>query len=150
MINSVVLMGRLTFNPELKTTSNGISVINFQIAVDRSVSKGKERQSDFIDCQAWRNTAEFISKYFKKGNMIAVEGSIQTDSYTDKDGNKRKNVVVVANNVSFCESKNSSSQASAGGTSAAASAPATAPAPSYEAADNSDFEELVDDDDLPF
>lgn len=148
MINSVVMMGRLTFDPELKKTPNGTSVINFQIAVDRSVTKGKERQSDFIDCQAWRNTAEFVSKYFKKGNMIAVEGSIQTNSYTDKDGNKRKNVIVVTNNVSFCESKNSSFQASAGG--ASATTPAATPAPSYTAADNCEFEELVDDDDLPF
>ena len=105
MINSVVLMGRLTYEPELKTTPSGVSVIHFQLAVDRRYSKGEEKQADFIDCTAWRQTAEFISKYFHKGSMIAVEGAIHTDSYTDKDGNNRKSVIVIVNNVSFCGSK---------------------------------------------
>lgn len=144
MINTVAIMGRLTFEPELKTTPSGVSVLRFQVACDRNFQRaGAERQTDFIDCVAWRQTAEFISRYFHKGSMIAVEGSIQTSSYTDKNGNNRKQVEVVANNVSFCGSKNE------GGTSAG---PAySQPAPSYANADNSDFEEIVDDDDdLPF
>lgn len=144
MINSVVLMGRLTFDPELRTTSNGISVVRFQVACDRNFQRsGEERKADFIDVTAWRQTAEFISRYFRKGSMIAVEGSIQTDSFTDKDGNKRKTVQVVANNVSFCGSK-----AESGTTS---NPVFSQPAPSYASADNSDFEEIIDDDDnLPF
>ena len=143
MINSVVLMGRLTFDPELKTTSTGISVVSFQVACDRNFQRaGEERKADFIDVTAWRQTAEFISRYFRTGSMIAIEGSIQTDSYTDKDGNKRKRVQVVANNVSFCGSKAESGNSN----------PVyNQPAPSYASADNSDFEEIVDDDDdLPF
>ena len=143
MINSVVLMGRLTYDPELRTTPTGISVIRFQIACDRNYqAKGEDRKADFIDVTAWRQTAEFISRYFRKGSMIAIEGSIQTDNFTDKDGNKRKSVTVVANNVSFCGSKAESGNSS----------PVyNQPAPSYASADNSDFEEIVDgDDDLPF
>ena len=134
MINSVVLMGRLTYEPELKTTTSGLSVIRFQMAVDRNYqSQGQERQADFIDV---------VARYFHKGSMIAVEGSIQTNNFTDRDGNKRKSVEVVANQVSFCGSKAETQGAN----------PAfSQPAPSYSTADNSDFEEIVDDDDdLPF
>jgi single-strand DNA-binding protein len=144
MINTVALMGRLTFEPELRTTPSGVSVLRFQIACDRSYqSQGQERQADFIDCIAWRQRAEFISRYFHKGSMIAIEGSIQTSNYTDKNGNNRKQVEVVANTVSFCGGKSEN---------AGASNPAySQPAPSYASADNSDFEEIVDDDDdLPF
>lgn len=143
MINMVALMGRLTYEPELRTTPSGISFLRFQVACDRNFqSQGQERQADFIDCVAWRQRAEFISRYFHKGSMIAIEGSIQTSNYTDKDGNNRKQVEVVANNVSFCGSK-----AESGTTNPAFSQPA----PSYASADNSDFEEIVDDDDdLPF
>ena len=139
-------MGRLTYEPELKTTPSGVSVIRFQIACDRSYqSQGQERQADFIDCVAWRQRAEFISRYFHKGSMIAIEGSIQTQNYTDKNGNNRKSVEVVANNVSFCGSKSDSGM---GGTPAQEY---SQPAPSYSSADTSDFEEIVDDDDdLPF
>ena len=106
MINNVVLMGRLTAAPELKTTQSGISTVRFSIAVERRYNKqGDERQTDFIDCVAWRQTAEFVSKYFNKGSMIAVIGSIQTRSYEDKNGNKRKAVEVQVDNVSFCGSK---------------------------------------------
>ncbi len=144
MINTVVLMGRLTYEPELKVTPSGVSVIRFQIACDRKYQSGNgDRQADFIDCVAWRQTAEFVSKYFHKGSMIAVEGSIQSTDYTDKNGNKRKQVEVVVNQVSFCGGKNENN----GGQSRAAAQPA----PSYASADNSDFEEIVDDDDdLPF
>lgn len=109
MINNVVLMGRLTAVPELKTTQSGISTIKFGVAVERRYNKqGEEKQTDFIDCVAWRQTAEFISKYFNKGSMIAVVGSIQTRSYEDKNGNKRKAVEVQVENVSFCGSKGES------------------------------------------
>ena len=106
MINNVVLMGRLTAVPELKTTQSGISTVRFSVAVERRYNKqGEERQTDFIDCVAWRQTAEFVSKYFNKGSMIAVIGSIQTRNYEDKNGNKRKAVEVQVDNVSFCGSK---------------------------------------------
>lgn len=140
MINMVALMGRLTFEPEVRTTPSGVSVMHFQIACDRSYQKsGQDRQADFIDCVAWRQTAEFISRYFHKGSMIAVEGTIQTSNYTDKDGNKRKQVEVLANNVSFCVSKSETGGAAGSQTE-----------PSYSSADNSDFDEIPDDDDLPF
>lgn len=135
MINVVALQGRLTYEPELKSTPQGISVVRFQIAVDRNYQpNGKERQADFIDCIAWRQTAEFISRYFHKGSMIALEGSIQTQNYTDKDGKQRKSVEVVANNVSFCESKKNGSQG-------------------VTEDNTADYEEIIDDDensDLPF
>lgn len=147
MVNVVVLMGRLTYEPELRATQSGVNVLNFQIACDRNYqAKGQERQADFIDCQAWRQTAEFISRYFHKGDMIAVEGTLQTSNFTDKDGNKRKTVTVVANNVSFCGSKQESKpnlDVSKGDY--------TQPVSTYASADNSDFEEIEDDDDdLPF
>ena len=142
-LNNVTLMGRLTYSPELKLTPSGVSVLRFQIACDRNYqAQGQERQADFIDCMAWRQTAEFISRYFHKGDMIGVEGSIQTSNFTDKDGNKRKSVDVVANNVSFCGSKQQSNS----------NPNLNVAPPTYASADNSDFEEIVDDtdDDLPF
>lgn len=106
MLNVVALMGRLVYEPELKTTQNGTSVCSFSIAVDRTYTpKGEERKADFIDIVAWRQTAEFICKYFQKGSMIAIDGSIQTRSYQDKQGSSRTKVEVLANNVSFCGSK---------------------------------------------
>lgn len=138
MINNVTLMGRLTYDPELKSTVSGISVVSFQVASDRQFqAKGEERKADFIDCTAWRQTAEFISKYFHKGSMIALTGSLQTENYTDKDGNKRKSVTVVVNNVSFCGSK--------------AEDEANTTTGSGKMSGYDDFEEIVDDDDdLPF
>lgn len=147
MINSVVLMGRLTAEPELRSTTSGISITRFTIAVNR-YSKDGEDKADFINITAWRKTAEIVSKYFRKGSMIAVQGSIQTDTYTDREGNKRYSFQVVANNVSFCGSKAETYQAEN-------ETPVTQdqPSPSYESADNSDFETIDDDDDgydLPF
>ena len=107
MFNLVVLTGRLTVQPELKTTTNGISVCTFGIAVDRAYKKGEEKQTDFLNVVAWRQTAEFVSKWFTKGNLIGIEGSIQTRKYTDKDGNNRTAFEIVANNVHFVESKKS-------------------------------------------
>ncbi len=106
MLNTAILMGRLTKDPELRTTQNGTSVTSFTVAADREyVRQGEERQTDFINVVAWRQTAEFVSRYFKKGSMIAVQGSIQTRNYEDKNGNKRTAVEVIADKVSFCGSK---------------------------------------------
>ena len=105
MFNLVVLTGRLTADPELKYTQNNVPVCSFSIAVDRRYKQGEERQADFINITAWRQTAEFVSKYFSKGSMIGIEGSIQTRRYQDKDGNNRTAFEVVANNVQFVESK---------------------------------------------
>jgi len=103
-------MGRLTADPELRHTPNEIAVTTFTVAVNRSyVKQGTERQADFIDVVAWRNTAEFVCRYFKKGQMIAVTGSIQTRTYQDREGKNRKAVEVVADNVYFTESRNNSS-----------------------------------------
>ena len=107
MINNVTLMGRLTAAPELKQTPSGASVTTFCIAVERRYQpKDGEKQADFINCVAWRNTAEFITKYFGKGDMIAVIGEIQTRKYKDNSGNNRVAVEVVIDNVSFCGGKN--------------------------------------------
>lgn len=105
MINNVVLMGRLTADPELKTTQNGNSVTSFSIAVDRSYKKGEKAEVDFINIVAWRKTAEFICDYFSKGSMIAITGRIQTRRYEDKHGNKRTAFEVIADEVSFCGGK---------------------------------------------
>lgn len=137
MLNSAILMGRLTSSPELKTTNNNISVCSFTVAVDRAYQvKGQEKQTDFINCVAWRNNAEFITKYFGKGQMIAIEGSIQTRSYEDKDGNKRTAFEVVVDRASFCGGKNENAS---NNTQADISAPGVA------------FDEApAIDDDLPF
>lgn len=103
MINVVVLTGRLTADPELKTTNTGLSVCSFSIAVERRYKQGEEKQADFINIVAWRSSAEFVAKYFKKGSMIAIEGAIQTRKYEDKDGNKRTAFEVVASNVQFAD-----------------------------------------------
>lgn len=108
MLNTAILMGRLTADPELKTTNSGLSVTSFCVAVDRRYQKDGEKQADFINVTAWRQNAEFICKYFRKGQMIAVQGSIQTRNYEDKNGNKRTAVEIVADNVSFCGSKSES------------------------------------------
>ena len=139
MFNLVVLTGRLTADPELKTTPNGVPVTSFSIAVNRSYRAGEEQQTDFINIVAWRQRAEFISKYFTKGSLIGIEGSIQTRRYQDKNGNNRTAFEVVTNNVQFVESKRDSSTAG--------SEPA-----SFSNADVNDFADLGDasDDDLPF
>lgn len=105
MINSVILMGRLTAAPQLKYSVNGHPFCNFTIAVNRPYSKDKEQQTDFINIVSWKNTAEFVTKYFSKGSMIIIQGAIQTRNYEDKNGNKRTAVEVLANTVSFGETK---------------------------------------------
>ena len=110
MLNTCTFMGRLTRDPELRRTGAGIAVTSFTIAVDRDYSgkDGGEKETDFIDCVAWRNTGEFVAKHFSKGRMAIVSGRLQIRSYTDKDGNKRRVAEIVADNVYFGDSKNSS------------------------------------------
>ena len=140
MFNLVVLTGRLTADPELKTTPNGIPVTTFSIAVNRNYRAGEEQQTDFINIVAWRQRAEFITKYFKKGSMIGIEGSIQTRRYQDKSGNNRTAFEVVVNNAQFVESKRDDAGAHAGNEPA-----------SFSNADVCDFAEIGGmDDDLPF
>ena len=168
MLNHIVIMGRLTRDPELRRTGSGIAVASFTVAVDRDFGgrDGGEKETDFIDCVAWRQTGEFVSKYFTKGSMIVVSGRLQIRSWTDKEGNKRRSAEVVADNVYFGESKRSSegnSNYSSYGNnnnygSSYNSNPAPAPAPSYgggysapASAPASDFAMLEDDDaQLPF
>ncbi len=181
MLNVVVLMGRLVADPELRRTQNDTAVCSFRIAVDRNfVSKSSgERQTDFIDVVAWRGTGEFVSRYFTKGQMIAVTGSIQTRSYEDKQGNRRTAVEVVADNVSFTGSKRESGSAYGGdrsayedrassydrapaygqgksyggqdsGFGAAPTFPAEPPPAAFSSGGDGGFEEIMGDDDLPF
>lgn len=146
MINTAVIMGRITADPELRTTTSGVNFCRFSVAVDRSFQKaGEERKTDFINVVVWRQTAEFVTRYFHKGSMIAVEGSIQTGSYTDKDGNKRNTFEIVGNNVSFTGSKSETSGNPANNNYAPAGQAA-----SYATGTSGDFDEIVSDDDLPF
>lgn len=106
-LNIIVLQGRLVRDPEMRSTQSGVAVASFTLAVDRDFSgrDGGEKQTDFIDCTAWRHTAEFVSKYFSKGRMAVVSGRLQIDNYTDNDGNKRRSAKVVADNIYFGDSK---------------------------------------------
>ena len=133
-MNVVVIMGRLTKSPELKTTNSGLSVTSFTVAVNRNYSKDKETQTDFINCVAWRNTAEFISRYFTKGQMIAIKGSLQQRSYTDKDGNKRTAYDVVVEQADFCGSKSDKPSADV----------------DYQDASTAEYDEVDMNEDLPF
>ena len=164
MLNHITIMGRLTRDPELRRTGSGIAVASFTVAVDRDFGgrDGGEKETDFIDCVAWRQTGEFVSKYFTKGRMIVVSGRLQIRNWTDKDGNKRRTAEVVADNCYFGDSKRDSDSGSsyggntyggnsygnaysapAGNNYGGYSAPASAPA--------SDFAMLDDDDaQLPF
>ena len=148
MINKWIGMGRLTADPELRQTQSGVSSCNVTVAVQRDFTDGSgERQSDFINVVAWRQTAEFICRYFSKGSMIAVEGQLRTRTYDDKRyPDVRHHVTeVYADKVSFCGSKNDN-----GGTAAKPAQTAQRPAQTAPAADLSDFEEVVSDSDLPF
>ena len=116
MLNNITIMGRLTRDPELRRTGNGIAVASFTVAVDRDYS-GKdsgEKETDFIDCVAWRQTGEFVSKYFTKGRMAVVSGRLQIRSWNDKDGNKRKTAEIVADNVYFGDSKSDTQNQNSG------------------------------------
>lgn len=149
MLNVVALNGRLTADPELKHTQNDIAVTSFSIAVERSYAGSNgERKADFITIVCWRGTAEFASKYFHKGQLVAVEGSIQTRSYTDRDGNKRRAFEVVAGNVHFAESKRAAE--SQGGVEQPAGSTQGCKPQSFSQGADSDFVEIEGDDDLPF
>ena len=138
MLNCAVLMGRLTADPVLKTTTSGKEVCSFQIAVDKTVNG--ERKADFITIVAWEGSAVFVEKHFRKGSMIAIQGSIQTRPYEDKHGNKRTAFEIVAREISFCGDKKETSQAPT-----QISAPAEAVSGYYANATAADFEEIVDD-----
>lgn len=138
MYNRVILVGRLTADPELRQTPNGVAVTSFALAVDRSYSKG-EKQTDFIDIVAWRQTAEFICRYFSKGRVMLVEGSLQTRTYTDKTDQKRKAWEVVADNARFVGAKGESGNRAE-----------HSRAPAESAGGVEDFAEIDDDGDLPF
>lgn len=164
MLNKVILMGRLVADPEMRQTSAGIPVVRFRIAVDRPYQKDKERQADFISVTAWRSTAEFVNRFFSKGKMIIVEGSLRNNDYTDNNGIKHYNMDVLADNVAFGESKG----ASAGNSDNSFRIPdylpedsnpqkASSPAPAIKPADEAisigdlgDFEEILSDGDVPF
>ena len=167
MLNHITIMGRLTRDPELRRTGSGIAVASFTVAVDRDFGNrdGGERETDFIDCVAWRQTGEFVSKYFTKGSMIVVSGRLQIRNWTDKEGNKRRSAEVVADNCYFGESKRSNEGNAYGGNTYGGGYGNNnyggnsygAPAPSYggysapAAAPASDFAMLEDDDaQLPF
>ena len=136
MINKVFLMGRLTAEPDLRQTTSGVSVCSFRIAVDRSYSgRNGEKRTDFLDIVSWRNTAEFAAKYFSKGKMVIVEGSLQSRNYEDKNGNKRTAIEVVADNCMFGEPKRQEDNVSQF---------------PQEAPKSVDVEPDLDSDDLPF
>jgi single-strand DNA-binding protein len=146
MLNSVIMMGRLTDNPELRQTPQGVNVCSFTIAVDRSfVKQGEQRQADFFDVVAWRGQADFVSRFFRKGQMIAVQGRMETRTYDDRNGVRRKAFTIVAESLHFADSKKDSN-------------PSTAPydngsqvPPVFENAGSNDFREIeAVDDDLPF
>lgn len=151
MLNMVAIMGRLTTDPELRHTTNSIPVTTFTLAVNRSyVKQGGERQTDFIDVVAWRNTAEFICRYFKKGQMMAVDGSIQTRTYTDKEGRYRKVFEILANNVYFTESRSTSTSTAYETKSVDYSDSDENFNLSFSSGDDNDFTVIDDDEDLPF
>ena len=130
MLNRIIVMGRMTRDPELRRTNSGTAVASFTVAVDRDFkSQSGEKETDFIDVVAWRNTAEFVSKYFAKGRMAVVEGRLQLRDWTDKDGNKRRNAEVLADNIYFGDAKKDADSGAARPTG---------------------FTEIEDDGDLPF
>lgn len=108
MLNHITIMGRMVRDPEMRRTASGIACVSFTLAVDRDFKgQGSEKETDFIDCTAWRNTAEFVEKYFSKGRMAVVSGRLQMRKWTDKEGNKRTSAEIVADNVYFGDAKNS-------------------------------------------
>ncbi len=144
MLNYIAIMGRLTRDPELRRTGSGVAVTSFTVAVDRDFGKNEngEKETDFIDCVAWRQTGEFVSKYFTKGRMAVVSGRLQIRSWTDKDGNKRRTAEVIADNVYFGDSNKREGEGNAYAAPAPAfggySAPAAAPASDFAMLDDSD------------
>lgn len=154
MYNRVILMGRMTRDPELRTTQSGIAMCRFSIAVDRRFGKSEDKQTDFFDVTAWRQTAEFVSKYFTKGRMIHVEGSIQNNNYTDQNGVKHYATAIMADQVSFCGDR--APEGSSQYKPSQANIPQSSPAPQraaqneIELGDLGDFEEILSDEEVPF
>ena len=140
MLNRIVLMGRLTRDPELRKTQSDTPVCSFSLAVDRDYKRDGEKETDFIDVVAWRSTAEFVSKYFTKGRMAAVEGRLQIRDWTDKEGGKRRSAEVIVNSIYFGDSKKDGDSST--GNYRAAGAPVDVSA--------SDFTDVEDDGELPF
>lgn len=138
MLNSVNIAGRLTADPEVRQTPNGISVTTFCVAVERTYRKGDQKETDFIDCVAWRNTATFVGQYFHKGDFVLLNGHLQTRNY-EKGESKRKVVELIVDNAYFGPKSANSSQASS-----------PAQVPSYSAGTQEDFSSVTDDEDLPF
>ena len=130
-LNKVIIGGRLTAEPELKTTQSGISVCSFSVAVNRRVKPGEEQKSDFFNVVAWRTTADFVARYFHKGSSICIVGTLQNSNWTDQDGQKHYRTDIVADEVMFVDSKSDA-------------------APSFTNAPTPKFEEVPVDDDLPF
>lgn len=152
-MNKVFLLGRLTADPELRQTASNISVTSFTVAVNRPYVKGAERQADFIDVVAWRQSAEFVCRYFQKGKPILVEGRLQVRDYTDKNGNKRRAYEVQADNVSFVEGAGNGGGGNTSpsyGNSPSPSVPSENTGVAYSSGDTGDFEEVGGFDDLPF
>lgn len=159
-MNAIIIKGRLTRDPEMRNTQTGKSVTNFSVAVNRRFQKDK---ADFFNVTAWEKTGEFVNKYFRKGQEIAVQGEMQSRDYTDHDGNKRNAWDLIASNVEFCGSKADNQGGTSGGSYQPVSGPApdispndsipagsSTPAPAYSNGDTGDFEEIPSDDDLPF
>lgn len=155
MLNVLAIMGRLVADPELRTTNSGTEVCSFRIACDRSfVRQGEQRQADFIDIVAWKHNAGFVTKYFQKGSLIAIEGALQSRQYEDKNGNKRTAIEVVASNINFAGPKNSN-QSGGGSLDYQNPAPANQNRPETsqyysDRSDADDFAVIDDSDDLPF
>ena len=148
MLNVVAIMGRLVADPELRTTQSGTNVCSFRIACDRNFApQGQERQADFIDIVAWRQSAEFVCKYFAKGSLVAVTGSLQSRSYKDKNGNNRTAVEVLAEHINFAGPKKTQRVDDGG---EAPPKDYREPAPAYAQGSNEDFAVIDDDGDLPF
>ncbi len=160
MLNVIAVMGRMVADPELKKTPNGISTCTFTVACDRSyVKSGAERETDFFDVVVWRGTAEFVCKWFHKGQLVAIDGSLHTRSYEDREGKKRKVYEIAANNVHFAEGRGSGQGQGQPYAGSAAPAPAAAYAPPREAAPEApayaagapdDFTVIDDSEDMPF
>ena len=151
MLNKIILMGRLVRDPELKTTNSDIAVCKFTVAVNRPYQKDKEKQADFINVTAWRGTAEFVSKYFNKGSIIIVEGKLQNNDYTDKEGVKHYSMQVVADGVNFGGGKSENSGTSQAETNSNAIAQTVEGAGlPIQIGDLNDFEEILSDGEIPF
>ena len=145
MLNKIIVMGRLVADPELRQTASNVSNVKFTVAVDRNYTpQGQEKQTDFISVVAWRQTAEFINKYFAKGSMIVVEGSLQTGSFTDKNGVKRYTTDVIAEQVYFAESKKNTEKPQQN------SSQDKEQLSSMAIGNLEDFEEIIGGDDSPF